>query len=89
MNFRDADGKTALHWAAHHRQVEVIRLLAGCHDIDMGPVDRFGFRPIHYAAVPQAGLSREAADVPEPIEVEALLLVAHWALLLAALDSPA
>ncbi|KAF2355139.1 Ankyrin repeat-containing domain [Trinorchestia longiramus] len=41
--------RTALHWAAKHGRVEVVKLLAGTHQAD--PNARSGYTPLHLAAM--------------------------------------
>ncbi len=48
VNATQADGSTALHWAAHHDDVETARLLIGV-GANVKAVNRYGVTPLHLA----------------------------------------
>jgi ankyrin repeat protein len=49
INARDADGKTALHWASLYGQTKVMELLLA-NKADVNSLDEEGFTPLHCAA---------------------------------------
>ncbi|XP_070001557.1 ankyrin repeat domain-containing protein SOWAHA [Penaeus vannamei] len=46
-----ANGYTALHWAAKQGRVEVVKLLAGTHHVDVNARSNGGYTPLHIAAM--------------------------------------
>lgn len=50
VNAPEADGATALHWAARHDDVEMARLLIGAH-ANVKAADRYGITPLTLAAI--------------------------------------
>ena len=50
VNGRDADGSTALHWAAQRNDAELVDLLLTAH-ADVKAATRYGVTPIYFAAL--------------------------------------
>jgi ankyrin repeat protein len=50
VNARDGAGRTALHWAAAHRHVDVMRLLVQHPKVDLAVQDGSGMCAVHLAA---------------------------------------
>ena len=50
VNFKDfINGYTALHWAAKHGNIEIIKLLAGKHQADVNIKSHGGYTALHIA----------------------------------------
>lgn len=70
VNLADAEGMTALHWAAHRNSLELAQLLLAA-GANPNAANRYGVRPLHEAAtVGNAGLTeallKAGADVNAP-----------------------
>lgn len=44
-------GYSALHWAAKHGRVDIVKLLAGTHGVDVNGKTNGGYTPLHLAAM--------------------------------------
>ncbi|XP_055338082.1 uncharacterized protein LOC129588071 [Paramacrobiotus metropolitanus] len=47
------NGYTALHWAAHHGNVEIVRFLVDAYHANVGAKSRAGYTPLHIAYMRQ------------------------------------